>query len=341
LLCAKEHLRLLLAEARGLAPALGQHLDAPPHRRALEQLVAPALHVRELLDVHALALGRAQPRHGRHVGDRVLVASQVLRPLQLLVEDAVQAVGLVLVAVHGVLDLLRRVAEEVVRLAEHRADMAHLRHHPLHHLPALAQVLRQEFACLRGEVEQHRARLGERERLAARAVRVDHRRDLVVRRHLEEVRLELVAGADIDRMHVVLEAGLLQHDVDFVSVRRGPGVEVDHSLTSCFPKFSPLRRPMKARGAFSRPSVMLSRYLILPAATQAVSSGSAWAHSSGRTDTMKPCTLMRLTRIEPIAFTPYGSVALYCETSPHTATRENGFMRRRTASMISPPTFSK
>src|SRR6185503_3908774 len=186
LLCAKEHLRLLLAEARGLAPALGQHLDAPLHRRALEQLVAPALHVRELLDVHALALGRAQPRHGRHVGDRVLVASQVLRPLQLLVEDAVQAVGLVLVPVHGVLDLLRRVAEEVVRLAEHRADMAHLRHHPLHHLPALAQVLRQEFACLRGEVEQHRARLGERERLAARAVRVDHRRDLVVRRHLEE-----------------------------------------------------------------------------------------------------------------------------------------------------------
>src|SRR6266850_1834210 len=46
-------------------------------RRALEERVAPALERRDLLDVHALALGKAQPGHRRHVGDGVLVASHV------------------------------------------------------------------------------------------------------------------------------------------------------------------------------------------------------------------------------------------------------------------------
>src|ERR1700694_4411216 len=165
---AKQHFRLLLAEARRLSPALGQHLDAALHRRPRRDAVAPARYVRILVDVHALPFGRAQPRHDGHVGDGVFAARYPLTVFQLFFNNPVKPVGLVLIAVDGVLDLLGCVLQEVVRLPQHRADMPHLEHGPLHHLPAAAQVLRQELAGLGGEVEQHRARLGERERLSTR-----------------------------------------------------------------------------------------------------------------------------------------------------------------------------
>src|SRR5258706_1935193 len=223
---AEQIFLLLLRHLRHGAAPLSEHSERLLHRRALEDRVAPALERRVVVDLHALAFREAQPGHGGHVGDRVGIAGEVLRFLEPAVDHHVQAVGLVLVAVHGVRDLLRRVAEEMVRLAEHGTDVAHLEHHPLHHLPALAQVGGQEAAGLRGEIEQHRARLGQREGLAARAVAVDHRRHLVVGGDLEEIRLELVAGADVDRVHVVGRARFLEHDVDFVAVRRRPSVEV-------------------------------------------------------------------------------------------------------------------
>src|SRR6266540_950078 len=225
---AKQHFGLLFRESRSLATTLCQYLDCALHRRPRGDTLAPALEDRELLDVDALALGRAHPGHGRHVGDAVLVATQPFAFLQPLVDHTVEALRLVAIAVHRVLDLLRRVLQEMMRLAEHRTDVAHLRHDPLHHHPALAQPLRQEPAGLRGEVEQHRPRLGERERFPARPVLVDHRRDLVVRRDGEEIGLELLARADVDGMDFVFEARFLEHDVDLVPVGRRPGIEVNH-----------------------------------------------------------------------------------------------------------------
>src|SRR6185436_4064748 len=83
------------------------------HRRALEQSIAPALERGILVDFHSLALGKAQPGHGRHVGDGVFVAGEVFRLLQAPVDHHVEPVGLVLVAVHRVRNFLRRVAEEM------------------------------------------------------------------------------------------------------------------------------------------------------------------------------------------------------------------------------------
>src|SRR5947208_4511283 len=214
LLRAEQHLRLLLAEARRLPAALRQSLGGPLHRGTLGDAVAPALHAGILVDVHSLAIRRAQPRHDRHVGDAVFAARHPLAVLQLFFNHPVEPVGLVLVAVDRVFDLLGRVLQEMVRLPEHRADVPHLEHGPLHHLPAVAQVARQELAGLGGEVEQHRARLGERERFSPWAFLVDHRRDLVVRRDGEELRPELVARTDIDRVHSVRQPGLLERDVD-------------------------------------------------------------------------------------------------------------------------------
>src|SRR5467141_2342168 len=227
---AEEYFRLLLAEAGGLPAALRQYFDAALHRRPRGNAVAPALHIGVVVDVHALAIRRAQPRHDRHVGDAVFAAGDPLAAFQLFFKHPVKPVGLVLVAVHRVLALLGRVLQEVVRLPEHRADVPHLEHGPLHHLPAIAQVPGQELAGLGGQVEQHRARLGEREGFSARAFLVDHRRDLVVRRDGEKLGLELVAGADVDGVDAVRQPGFLEHDVDLVAVRGRPGIEVDHGL---------------------------------------------------------------------------------------------------------------
>src|SRR6185312_9193662 len=63
-------------------------------------------------------------------------------------------------------------------------------------------------------------------------VAVDDRRNAVVRRDLEEVRLELLVLGNVDRVRRVGQAELLQRDGDLAAVRRGPGVEVDHGALS-------------------------------------------------------------------------------------------------------------
>ena len=59
-------------------------------------------------------------------------------------------------------------------------------------------------------------------------VLVDDRGYAVVGTDLEELGLELLALADIDAVDAIVETGFLQHDVDFVAVRRGPGINVYH-----------------------------------------------------------------------------------------------------------------
>src|SRR5205823_11206744 len=76
LLGTEEHLCLFFAEARRLPAPVGEHFQRLLHRRTLGDAVTPVLDVRKVVDVHALALGRTQPGHGRHVGDGVLVARE-------------------------------------------------------------------------------------------------------------------------------------------------------------------------------------------------------------------------------------------------------------------------
>ena len=44
----------------------------------------------------------------------------------------------------------------------------------------------------------------------------------------QELRFELLAGADVDGPDRVLEPGFLEHDVDLVPVGRGPSMDFDH-----------------------------------------------------------------------------------------------------------------
>src|SRR5512147_1695677 len=86
LLRSKEVLALLGSHL--VAAAVGQHLQRALHRGPRGDAVAPALHVRILLDVHVLALWKPQPGHDRHVGDGVFATGDELRLREAPLEHA-------------------------------------------------------------------------------------------------------------------------------------------------------------------------------------------------------------------------------------------------------------
>jgi hypothetical protein len=184
--------------------------------------------MREVLELLALAFVRHDPGIDRDVGDRIVPGDEGAIG-QAPVQHAIEPVHLVTVAVHRILQLFHRVIVEVIVLAGHRPEVAHLPEQPLGGLGARAQVARQELAGLLREIEQHGAGLEHGNRLAAASRRmINQGRDTVVRRHREKVGFELLALADIHRLDVVGDPGLLEEDRDLMAVGRGPIVEVDH-----------------------------------------------------------------------------------------------------------------
>src|SRR5580765_8470896 len=129
-----------------------------------------------------MALVPPGPAEDREISDRHLAAAGERYLAQALVEDAVEPAGLrhvtvePVAAVRLVLDL-----QEMVDLAGHRPEPAHLPHQPFEHRHLAAQIaLRPELAGLLSEVDEDRAGFEDADRRAARAVAVDDRRDPVI-----------------------------------------------------------------------------------------------------------------------------------------------------------------
>lgn len=116
-------------------------LDALPGR----QPFLPLLQVRKLLNIHPSPPRRSHPPPMRNIRQRDMVTDQesALRGLQMRVQHPVQPARLVGVPRHAVLDALRRVPREVVRLALHGADAGVLEVQPADHLVVLAGVGRE------------------------------------------------------------------------------------------------------------------------------------------------------------------------------------------------------
>src|SRR2546430_723920 len=114
-------------------------------------------------------------------------------------EGASEAASTGLMSMPAMLRDRRTVASAplVLRLAEHRADAAHLEHHPLQHFVLGTVRLRHEFPGLGREVDQDRTGFEHRDRLAVRTFRVRDGGNLVVRADLQEIGLELVARPDV------------------------------------------------------------------------------------------------------------------------------------------------
>ena len=120
-------------------------------------------------------------------------------------------------------------------LPRHRPETAHLPERPLDRVVAAVDVGGEEFAGLLRQIQQHRAGFEDRDRLGPALRRViDHRGNPVVRRDRQELRLELIALADVDREDLVFQPGLFEKHRDLVAVRRGPVIKVDHgAFLSC------------------------------------------------------------------------------------------------------------
>ena len=184
--------------------------------------------MREVVEVLLLPRVRHHPRIAGHVRDRV-VAGDELAIGESLVQDAIEPSGLLHVAIHRIGDALRRVLDEVMILTGHGSEPGHLPHEPLEHVDPGARLLREEAPRLRGEVDQDRAGFEDGDRPAAvTRIGVDDGGNAIVRRDGQELGLELLAAADVDRLHPVGQRRLFQEDGDLVAVRRGPVVEVDH-----------------------------------------------------------------------------------------------------------------
>ena len=109
-----------------------------------------------------------------------------------------------------------------------RADAGGLEEQPLQHVVFLRHVLGQEFAGFLGEVHEDRARLDHRIGLAARAFVVDDRWNFRVRIDLDEIGAVLVALPHVNEVLLVGQLRFLEHDVDFLHVRAGQCIKVDH-----------------------------------------------------------------------------------------------------------------
>jgi hypothetical protein len=143
------------------------------------------------------------------------------------VEHAVEPPGLFLIALDGVGDLRRRVAEEHIGLSLHGPDAAHLEHQPLQHPRARQRLARQQLARLLRQVDEDGTRL-EHGEISCGAI--DDDRDATVRIESQEPRLLLLHVFQADRLHRVRQTDLLECDGDLPTVGGGCGVEIDHAL---------------------------------------------------------------------------------------------------------------
>ena len=115
-------------------------------------------------------------------------------------------------------------------LAEHRPHAAPLEHQPLQHLVLVARAGGQEETGLGCQIKQDRAGFEQRDGLAVGTIGVHNGRDLVDGAEGQESRRKLIAGAgaDVDGVRTVAQAALLQHDVNLVTIGRGPRIHLDH-----------------------------------------------------------------------------------------------------------------
>ena len=91
------------------------------------------------------------------------------------------------------------------------------------------RLLGQESPGLLREIKQHGAGFEDRDRrAAAHRFGIDQGWNPVVRRDLEEFRLELLAGTDLHRNDAIGHPGFLEKHRDFVPVGSRPVVKVDH-----------------------------------------------------------------------------------------------------------------
>src|SRR5258708_18935274 len=113
------------------------------------------------------------------------------------------------------------------------AKPRHLPEQPLQGVEAAAQILREELSGLLREIQEDRAGFEHAHRRAlVRGLVIDDRGHAIVGPDLQELGLELIALADVDRNDLVRKPGLLEEHGDLVPVGRLPVIEIDQGAVS-------------------------------------------------------------------------------------------------------------
>lgn len=112
--------------------------------------------MQKILDLLALTLIWHDPGIDRHVGNRV-IATDVFAIGQPMIQDTIETIGLVHVAIDRVLNLFDGIAREMMVLSRHRPETAHLPHQPLDDIEAFPRLYRQELAGLLRQINQNGA----------------------------------------------------------------------------------------------------------------------------------------------------------------------------------------
>src|SRR5262245_28502298 len=139
---------LQLATRRNIQPAL--------HRGPRSDEIEPAFEVWQTIEREARPLVAAHPAEGCDVGYRIGAREIFIRG-QPVIEHLEQTATLTVITIDRVWNLLRRVAEEYVRLPHHRTDARHLKHEPLDDERAPLRIVRHELAGLLREIHEDRA----------------------------------------------------------------------------------------------------------------------------------------------------------------------------------------
>src|SRR5260370_10538521 len=156
--------------------------EPPLYRGSRLQRFEPALHMRELTGILALALPSRSPADGGHIGDRIFCAGQIGMLRKPLVHHPVESIALVGIAIDGIRNFLGCIDAEMMGLPSHRAAVSHLPKQPFVDRYASPLVGGIELPGLAPEVLQNGAGLEPRNRLSAATLRIDDRRHAVVRR---------------------------------------------------------------------------------------------------------------------------------------------------------------
>ena len=188
---------------------------APLHARARAHLFKPPRHVRFVLQRLLLTLPQRRPAPDGNIRDRKEIACDEFMRGQPPIQNPIEPRDLGAIAVLGIGQVVggihrRSVFQEMMCLARHRAEAAHLPHQPFFDRDAIAFGGAIKLPGLAGQVHQDRTAFEYRDRRPVRPIGIDDGGHAVVGRNFQELRGKLVARTDVHEMRGIGQAHFLK-----------------------------------------------------------------------------------------------------------------------------------
>ena len=171
-----------------------------------EHACPPCLNIRIISEINTLIIIGSCPWKNRDICNCHLIANDIIILCKPTLQNTIQTIGLIGIALHAISNFLFGINIEVMRLPKHRAEAAHLPHEPFCHFNLATHVLRHKVPCFLCQILQNSTRFKDTDRRAIWPVMVNNGRHPVIGRESKEVWLKLVALPNIHRDDIIGEA---------------------------------------------------------------------------------------------------------------------------------------